>query len=137
MDAGDATSPAVSALPPGMQQAVAALGRGDVEPVVALMDADVDWRGPTQGHLWWRTAPGCRGRDDVRANLERLVSGGGARVTIDAVEQVGRHLVVAGTRTEPGADANGFFQVVTVRDGRIVAMRGCRSRRQARRLARH
>jgi ketosteroid isomerase-like protein len=34
----------------------AAIG-GDVEPLVALMGPDVEWRGIERGHLWWRKAP--------------------------------------------------------------------------------
>ena len=30
---------------------------GDVEPLVALMSPDLEWRGTERGHLWWRHAP--------------------------------------------------------------------------------
>ena len=124
---------------PGMVEAVAALNRGDVEAVAALMDDDVDWRGPSTGHLWWRHTPGCHGREEARANLQHLVSAaGGARVELEGVERIGDRLVVHGRRTgaAPGSRPQEFFQVVTVRAGRIVAMQGCRSRRAALRLAR-
>ncbi|MFN2503451.1 MAG: hypothetical protein ABR540_04330 [Acidimicrobiales bacterium] len=34
----------------------AAVG-GDVEPLVELLDASLEWRGMTTGHLWWRHTP--------------------------------------------------------------------------------
>jgi hypothetical protein len=30
---------------------------GDLEPLVALFDPRLDWRGLERGHLWWRRAP--------------------------------------------------------------------------------
>jgi ketosteroid isomerase-like protein len=40
-----------------LQSAAEAYSRGDVEPFVALLDEDVDWRGVTRGHLWWKRTP--------------------------------------------------------------------------------
>jgi ketosteroid isomerase-like protein len=34
----------------------AAIG-GDIEPLVALLAPDLEWRGVDRGHLWWRNAP--------------------------------------------------------------------------------
>jgi len=34
----------------------AAIG-GDIDPLVALLAPDLEWRGVDRGHLWWRTAP--------------------------------------------------------------------------------
>jgi ketosteroid isomerase-like protein len=34
----------------------AAIG-GDVEPFVAVLAPDVEWRGVERGRLWWRAAP--------------------------------------------------------------------------------
>jgi ketosteroid isomerase-like protein len=31
---------------------------GDLDPLVALFDPELDWRGVERGHLWWRRAPG-------------------------------------------------------------------------------
>jgi ketosteroid isomerase-like protein len=44
-------------LPPAFGDAVAALNRGDVEPLVALLDPDLDWTGVRRGHLWWAHTP--------------------------------------------------------------------------------
>ena len=30
---------------------------GDLEPLVALYDPELDWRGLERGHLWWKAAP--------------------------------------------------------------------------------
>ena len=30
---------------------------GNIDAVVELFDADVYWRGPESGHLWWKRAP--------------------------------------------------------------------------------
>jgi hypothetical protein len=30
---------------------------GDVEPLVALFDRTLDWRGVQRGRWWWRRAP--------------------------------------------------------------------------------
>jgi hypothetical protein len=40
-----------------LRAAAAALNEGDVEPFVALLDDDLDWRGITRGRLWWRHTP--------------------------------------------------------------------------------
>jgi ketosteroid isomerase-like protein len=34
-----------------------ALGRGDVEPLVFLMDENMEWRGHRRGWRFWRPAP--------------------------------------------------------------------------------
>ncbi|HYX44705.1 MAG TPA: hypothetical protein VE760_06645 [Acidimicrobiales bacterium] len=40
-----------------VQAAFDAAVEGDVEPLVALFAPDLDWRGITTGHLWWRRTP--------------------------------------------------------------------------------
>ena len=40
-----------------LRAAVAALNNGDVEPFIALVDENSEWRGVTRGHLWWKHAP--------------------------------------------------------------------------------
>ena len=40
-----------------LRAAVDALNDGDVEPFIALMDENSEWRGITRGHLWWKHAP--------------------------------------------------------------------------------
>jgi ketosteroid isomerase-like protein len=129
---------------PGLTQALEELNRGNVEPTVALLDTDVDWRGRPNGHLWWKQMPSCHGPDEARENLKLQVVKGRARprtkdFALEQVEQVGDRLVVGGRWTmEDGSQetAGRFFQVLTVRDGRIVDMQGCTSRRAALRYAR-
>jgi ketosteroid isomerase-like protein len=128
---------------PGLTEALEELNRGNVEPAVALLDVDVDWRGRPNGHLWWKQAPSCHGPDEARENFELQVVKGRARpgtkeFALEEVEQVGDRLVVGGRWTmQDGSQetAARFFQVLTVRDGRIVDMQGCTSRRAALRYA--
>lgn len=40
-----------------VQAAFDAAVAGSVEPLVALFDLELDWRGLTRGHLWWRRTP--------------------------------------------------------------------------------
>jgi ketosteroid isomerase-like protein len=40
-----------------VQRAYDTAAAGDVEPLVALLHPDLDWRGLEHGHLWWRKAP--------------------------------------------------------------------------------
>lgn len=40
-----------------LRAAVDELNDGNVEPFVALISADSEWRGITSGHLWWKRVP--------------------------------------------------------------------------------
>lgn len=40
-----------------IQTAFDAATAGDLEPLVSLLAADVEWRGRTRGRLWWRHTP--------------------------------------------------------------------------------
>ncbi len=40
-----------------LRVAVEALNQGDVEPFLALIDVDSEWRGIATGRLWWKQAP--------------------------------------------------------------------------------
>jgi ketosteroid isomerase-like protein len=40
-----------------VQDALDAAIAGDVDPLVALLAPDLEWRGVERGHLWWRSAP--------------------------------------------------------------------------------
>jgi ketosteroid isomerase-like protein len=120
------------------------MNRGDVEPAVALLDERVEWRGPARGHLWWKHTPSCHGPDQARQNFELQVRKGNQRpeatcFTFEQFEQVDDRLVIGGSWTmEDGSreEAGRFFEVLTVRDGRIVDIKGCTSRRAAGRYAR-
>jgi ketosteroid isomerase-like protein len=41
-----------------VRRAFDAAAGGDIDPLVSLFDPELDWRGATRGHLWWRRAPG-------------------------------------------------------------------------------
>jgi hypothetical protein len=40
-----------------LQQSYDAAVAGDLDPLVSLLDPNLDWRGLQRGHLWWRKAP--------------------------------------------------------------------------------
>jgi ketosteroid isomerase-like protein len=40
-----------------LQQALDAATSGDLDPLVALFAPELEWRGTTRGHLWWRRTP--------------------------------------------------------------------------------
>jgi ketosteroid isomerase-like protein len=128
---------------PGLADALQQMNLGNVESAVALLDPDVRWRGRSRGRLWWKHTPACHGPDEARQNLLLQVRKGRARpgakeFALEQVERVGDRVVVGGRWTmENGTreTAGRFFQVLTVRDGRIVDMQGCSSRRAALRYA--
>jgi ketosteroid isomerase-like protein len=128
---------------PGLNAALEAMNRGNVEPAVALLHPDVEWRGRSSGHLWWRQTPSCHGPEEARENFVLQVVKGRARpdtkeFALEQVEQVGDRVVVGGRWTMLDGShqrAGRFFQVLTVRDGRIVNIQGCKSRRAATRYA--
>lgn len=50
---------------------------------------------------------------------------------------VGEDKVIGSTRRlDPDGETHERFQVITIRDGRIADMQGCRARREAERFAR-
>jgi len=129
---------------PGLNEALEAINRGDVELAVALLDPDVDWRGRPRGHLWWRQTPSCHGPDEARRNLALQVDKGQARpgtkrFALEQVAQVGECVVLAGRWTMADGsreDAGRFYQVLRMRAGLIVEIQGCTSRRAAMAYAR-
>jgi len=137
-------NPVMDEVLPGLNAALEAMSRGDVEPAVALLDPDVNWRGRPSGHLCWRHMPSCHGPDEARENFELQVVKGRARpgtqaFALEQFDRVGDRIVVGGrwTMDDRGDEVAGrFFQVLTVREGRIVDIQGCTSHRAAMRYAR-
>ena len=92
-----------------LREAAEAYNRGDVEPLVALLDEDVDWRAHTRGHLWWKRTPHCHGPEEARANFElRLKKAslrpGYAGVRLDEVREAGDRIMLGATwETSDGA----------------------------------
>jgi hypothetical protein len=40
-----------------LKEAAGAYNRGDVEPLVAMFDDELDWQGISRGFLWWQHTP--------------------------------------------------------------------------------
>jgi ketosteroid isomerase-like protein len=115
-----------------------AYASGNLATMLELVDPELEWTylDPTLEH----PAPQvCHGRQE----LEQVLRGWaehGLRAELEEVAGSGE-LVMVSVRT-PGVDANhGWrrgdraYSVFTVREGRIVALRDCRDRQEALRLA--
>ena len=123
-----------------LRVAADAYSRGDLEPLVGLLDEDVDWRGPAHGHLWWKRMPHCHGPEEAAANFEAWrtqasLTPGYAGITLEEIREAGDRVMLGATwepqEENPAESARRSFQVVTMRDGKIVDIQGCRSRRDA------
>jgi ketosteroid isomerase-like protein len=121
-----------------IRRAYQASASGDLAAMLELVDPDLEWTylDPTLEHPIPQV---CHGRQE----LEQLLGGWaehGVRAELEEVAGSGE-LVMVGVRT-PGVDAHhGWrrgdraYSVVTVREGRIVALCDCRDRQEALRLA--
>jgi ketosteroid isomerase-like protein/predicted nucleotidyltransferase len=117
-----------------VRRAYRAYADGDLAAMLGFVDPDLEWTylDPTLE----RPSPQvCHGRHE----LERLLRGWaehGLRAELEEVTGSGE-LVMVGVRT-PGVDAHlgrrgddRAYSVLTVREGRIVALRDCRDRQEA------
>jgi len=121
-----------------IRHAYQAYTNGDLAAMLELVDPDLEltYLDPA---LEQPTPQVCHGRHE----LEQLLRGWaehGLRVELEEVTS-GGELVMVGVRT-PGVDAHhGWrrgdraYSVFTVRGGRVVAVRDCRDRQEALRLA--
>jgi ketosteroid isomerase-like protein len=121
-----------------IRRAYQAYASGDLAAMLELVDPDLEWTylDPALEHP---TPQVCYGRHE----LEQLLRGWaehGLQVELEEVTGSGE-LVMVGVRT-PGVDAHhGWrrddraYSVFTVRGGRMVALRDCRDRQEALRLA--
>lgn len=121
-----------------VRRAFEAFARGDVDAVLELVDAELEWTflDPSvedpqpqvchgRGELaYWI---GDQARRGPRPDLEEIVGHD------DRVLVVTRSPGLDDRRARKTGDRN--FHVVTVREGRIVALRACRSRQEAVALA--
>jgi ketosteroid isomerase-like protein len=123
-----------------LRSAAEAYNRGDVEPLVGLLDEDVDWRAWTRGRLWWKHTPRCHGPEEARANFQLRLDKAAHRpgysgVKLDEIREAGDRIMLGATWEPKGGEnaetAERFFQVVTMRDGKIVDIQGCRNRKDA------
>jgi ketosteroid isomerase-like protein len=123
-----------------LRRAVDALNAGDSEPFAALIADDSEWRGRTRGHLWWKRTPVCHGPDEAREVMRHsLAKRAEGRAEIEQPEftWVGDDTLI-GSAARVGSDGRRQvrYQVLRVREGKIVDMQGCGSRREAERVAR-
>jgi len=123
-----------------IQAAAEAYNRGNVDPLVALLDDDVVWCSYPRGHLWWKHTPSCRGSEEARSNFEiqlekAALRPGYAGLKLDEIRESGDRIMLGSTwetdEGDPDKRAERYFQVVTMEDGKIVGIRGCKSRKEA------
>jgi len=121
-----------------LRAAAEALNQSDPEPFASLIADENEWRGVSHGHLWWKRTPACHGPDEAREVLKFQIEKRGERRIEMQPEftQVGEKII--GSTRWLGADGRHHerFQVLTLRDGKIVDMQVCASRREAERFAR-
>ena len=121
-----------------IRRAYQAYASGELAAMLELVDPDLEWT-YLDPALKQPIPQVCRGRHE----LEQLLGGWaehGVRAELEEIAGSGE-LVMVGVRT-PGIDAHhGWrrgdraYSVVTVREGQIVALRDCRDRQEALRLA--
>jgi ketosteroid isomerase-like protein len=121
-----------------IRHAYQAYATGDLATMLQLVDPDLEWTylDPTLEHP---TLQVCHGRQELE-NALRGWAEQGLRAELEEVVGNG-DLVMVGVRA-PGIHTHygrrgddRAYGVVTVRDGRIVALRDCRDRQEALRLA--
>jgi ketosteroid isomerase-like protein len=121
-----------------IRRAYQAYASGNLAAMLELVDPDLEWTylDPALEHP---TPQVCHGRQELEQVL-RHWGEHGLRAELEEVTGAGE-LVMVGVRT-PGMEAHfsrlgddRAYSVFTVRDGRIVALRDCRDREEARRLA--
>ena len=121
-----------------IRRACQAYANGDLAAMLELVDPDLEWTylDPALEHP---TPQVCHGRQELEQVLRHWAEHGiGAE--LDEVAS-GGELVMVGVRTPGVGDDHGrlgddrAYSVFMVRDGRIVALRDCRDREEARRLA--
>jgi ketosteroid isomerase-like protein len=121
-----------------LRAAADALNEGNPEPFTALMATDSEWRGVTNGHLWWKQTPACHGPEEAREVMQHQIqkrADNRLQVRPEFI-QVGDDKIIGSTEWM-GTDGRRQvrYQVLTFRDAKIVDMQGCRSLREAKRFA--
>ena len=121
-----------------VREAYEAYGRGDVDRMLTFVDPDLEWTflDPSEPDPPPRT---CHGRDELARALRRQARQG-LTSQIEEITGRGEQVLVVihtpgvdQTRARQGGERN--YLVLTLRDGRIVAMRACRDDREAREVA--
>jgi ketosteroid isomerase-like protein len=121
-----------------VRRAYQAYASGDLAGMLEFVDPDLEWTylDPTLEHP---TPQVCHGRQELEQVLQHWAEHG-LRAELEEVVGSGE-LVMVAVRT-PGGDAHHSrsgddraYSVVTVREGRVVALRDCCDRQEALRLA--
>ena len=121
-----------------IRRAYQAYASGDLTGMLGFVDPDLEWTylDPALEHP---TPQVCHGRQELEQLLRHWAEHG-LRAELEEVAGNGE-LVMVGVRT-PGVNAHHgrrgddrAYSVVTVREGRIVALRHCRDRQEALQLA--
>jgi uncharacterized protein len=121
-----------------IRRAYQAYASGDLAAMLELVDPDLEWiyLDPSLEHP---TPQVCHGRQELEQVLRHWAEHG-LSAELQEVTSSGE-LVMVGLRT-PGVDAHHgrggddqAYSVFTVRQGRIVALRDCRDRQEALRVA--
>ncbi len=117
-----------------IRTAYEAYARGDLVTMLGLIDPDLEWT-YLDPSLEDPEPQVCHGRHELEEAVERRAKRGLTSQLEEVVGNGERVMVVARTlgvdayRVRPAEDRN--FTVLTVRDGRIVAVRDCRDRGEA------
>jgi ketosteroid isomerase-like protein len=121
-----------------IRRAYDAYARGDLATMLEVVDPDLEWT-YLDPSLEDPQPQVCHGRHELEAALARQARQGLRAQLEEAVGHGDRVMVVVRT---PGVDAYRLrqaddrnYDVFTVRDGRVVALRACRDRQEALRLA--
>lgn len=121
-----------------IRSAYAAYARGDLNSMLELIDPDLEWTflDPSAANPPPQV---CHGRGELEGALRAQIDHG-LHAELEEVEGSGDHVMVV-VRI-PGRDArrgragdDRAYNVFTVRSGRVVALRACRDRREARAVA--
>ena len=123
-----------------LRTAADALNEGNPEPFAALIADDSEWRGVSHGRLWWKQTPACHGPDEALDVMQHQI-----RKRADNLLQVRPEFTqveadkIIGSSEWMGTDGRRQvrYQVLTLREDKIVDMQGCRSLREAKRFAQH
>jgi ketosteroid isomerase-like protein len=97
-------------------------GAGDLSALEGALDPDAQWLGVEDGQI-------CENRKMILTVIERNLHGGLAGLIEETVE-VGDRIVVAFRPDQPRDDGRPLdhgiaYVVVTMRDGRIIELKGC------------
>ena len=122
-----------------IRRAYEAYSQDDLQTMLGFVDPDVEWT-YLDPNLSQPKPQVCRGRQEVEALLRQWAEHG-LKAELEEVTEAGERGVMVASRIpglgasfgRPGEDQ--AYTVLTVRRGRIVAMRDCRDRQDALKVA--